>query len=80
MFPAVAVFVQKEWVQLHELAELLGASVGCSRPIAELGWEKQSHQIGQTGKGVSPKVYFARSRCYAAFVRSKSGCSYRGKP
>lgn len=50
---------EKEWVQLHELAELLGASVGCSRPIAELGWEKQSHQIGQTGKGVSPKVYFA---------------------
>lgn len=50
---------EKEWAQLHELADLIGASVGCSRPIAELGWEKQSHQIGQTGKGVSPKVYFA---------------------
>ena len=33
--------------------------VGCSRPICELGWEPKSHQIGQTGKGVAPKVYFA---------------------
>lgn len=49
----------EEWKQLHELAGLLGASVGCSRPIAELGWEAKSHQIGQTGKGVAPKVYFA---------------------
>ena len=83
MFPAVAVFIQKKkWVQLHELAELLGASVGCSRPIAELGWEKQSHQIGQTGKGVSPKVYFAFgiSGAMQHLCAVKDGCSYRGKP
>ncbi|MFR6110194.1 MAG: FAD-binding protein [Dialister invisus] len=29
--------------------------MGCSRPIAELGWEKQSHQIGQTGKVFLPR-------------------------
>ena len=50
---------EEEWAKLHELADLLGAAVGCSRPIAELGWEPHSHQIGQTGKGVSPKIYFA---------------------
>ncbi len=50
---------EKGWAQLHELADLLGAAVGCSRPISELGWEPHSHQIGQTGKGVAPKIYFA---------------------
>lgn len=50
---------KKEWDQLYELAKLMGAAVGCSRPIAEIGWESQTHQIGQTGKAVSPKVYFA---------------------
>lgn len=49
----------KDWKQIHELAELLGAAVGCSRPVAETGWESHSHQIGQTGKAVSPKIYFA---------------------
>ena len=50
---------EEEWAKLHELADLLGAAVGCSRPIAELGWEPHRHQIGQTGKGVAPKIYFA---------------------
>ncbi len=50
---------EEGWAQLHELADLLGAAVGCSRPISELGWEPHSHQIGQTGKGVAPKIYFA---------------------
>lgn len=50
---------KEEWDRLYELSELLGGSVGCSRPICELGWEPKSHQIGQTGKGVAPKVYFA---------------------
>lgn len=50
---------EEEWAKVHELADLLGAAVGCSRPIAELGWEPHRHQIGQTGKGVAPKIYFA---------------------
>ena len=50
---------EEEWAKLHELADLLGAAVGCSRPITELGWEPHRHQIGQTGKGVAPKIYFA---------------------
>ena len=50
---------REEWEKVHELADLLGAAVGCSRPISELGWEPHSRQIGQTGKGVAPRIYFA---------------------
>lgn len=50
---------QKEWEQVRELASLLGAAVGATRPIADMGWETQAHQIGQTGKFVTPEVYIA---------------------
>lgn len=50
---------KEEWKLVRQLADLLGAAVGCSRPIAELGWEDSSRQIGQTGKGVNPRVYIA---------------------
>ena len=42
-----------------QLADALGASVGCSRPVAEMGWLTSDRQIGQSGKTVSPRVYFA---------------------
>jgi len=42
-----------------ELAEVLDAALGSSRPPVDDGWIPYSHQIGQTGKTVSPKVYFA---------------------
>jgi electron transfer flavoprotein alpha subunit len=44
---------------LAELAEVLDAALGSSRPPVDDGWIPYSHQIGQTGKTVSPKVYFA---------------------
>lgn len=44
---------------LEELAKELGASVGCSRAAVESGWLSQAHQVGQSGKTVSPKLYFA---------------------
>lgn len=50
---------QEEWKLLYELADILGGSVGATRPICELGWEPHSRQIGQTGKSISPHVYFA---------------------
>lgn len=50
---------QKEWEQVRELASLLGAVVGATRSIADMGWETQAHQIGQTGKFVTPDVYIA---------------------
>ena len=50
---------QEDWKLLYELADLLGGSVGATRPICELGWEPHSRQIGQTGKSIAPHVYFA---------------------
>lgn len=44
---------------LDELASVLGAAVGSSRPVADEGWVPHSYHIGQTGKVVSPNVYFA---------------------
>ena len=44
---------------IKELADVLGAAVGSSRPPVDDGWIPYSHQVGQTGKTVCPKVYIA---------------------
>jgi electron transfer flavoprotein alpha subunit len=44
---------------IEELAEVTGAAIGASRAVVETGMFPATAQIGQTGKVVSPDVYFA---------------------
>jgi len=44
---------------IEEFADLLGAAVGASRAATDSGFYPHQFQIGQTGKTVSPQLYFA---------------------
>jgi electron transfer flavoprotein alpha subunit len=46
--------------KFRELADAVGATLGCSRPIADAGWLPKSRQVGQSGKTASAcKLYIA---------------------
>ena len=42
-----------------QLADVLGGVVGATRPVIESGWISRTHQVGQSGKIVTPDLYVA---------------------
>lgn len=47
---------RKNLKKVFELASLMDASVGVSRPLIDMGWAKYPHQVGQTGASVAPDL------------------------
>ncbi len=51
----------ENWGLLEDLRDAVGdgAALGASRAVVDAGWRPHGEQVGQTGKTVSPKLYFA---------------------
>jgi electron transfer flavoprotein alpha subunit len=51
----------ENWHVLEDLRDAIGsgAALGASRAVVDAGWRPHGEQVGQTGKTVSPKLYFA---------------------
>jgi len=47
------------WKIVEELAETLGATTACSRPVADSGWRPHHEHVGQTGIAIRPNLYIA---------------------
>ncbi len=63
----------QNYEMIWELARLLEGAVGATRPACEEGWIPMLHQVGQTGKIVSPKLYIAVALSGA--MQHIAGCS-----
>lgn len=49
----------ENWNMVEELAELLGASTACSKPVSDMHWRPHSEHVGQTGIAINPNLYIA---------------------
>ena len=49
----------ENWPILQGLCDTVGAALGASRAAVDAGWIPHEHQVGQTGKTVSPNCYIA---------------------
>ncbi len=50
---------RKKFDLVFELAKTLGGAVGASRTAVDQGWIPYSHQVGLSGKSVTPRLYLA---------------------
>lgn len=51
---------KQNWNKIEQLADVLGAAVGCTRPAVDEGWAPGEHvMVGTSGKTIKPKVYLA---------------------
>lgn len=49
----------ENWGIIEELAEAMGATTACSRPVADTGWRPHHEHVGQTGIAIRPNLYLA---------------------
>jgi electron transfer flavoprotein alpha subunit len=49
----------ENWGMVEKLAEELGAAIGCSKPVSDVGWRPHHEHVGQTGIKVAPNLYIA---------------------
>lgn len=49
----------ENWGIIEELANSLGATTACSRPVADLNWRPHHEHVGQTGLAIRPNLYIA---------------------
>ncbi len=49
----------ENWGIIDELANVIGATTACSRPVADTGWRPHHEHVGQTGVAIRPNLYFA---------------------
>jgi len=47
------------WGIIEELADELGATTACSRPVSDVGWRPHHEHVGQTGIAIRPNLYIA---------------------
>ncbi|MFA6013294.1 MAG: electron transfer flavoprotein subunit alpha/FixB family protein [Desulfobacteraceae bacterium] len=50
---------KENFAMIRDLAEVLGGAIGASRAAVDLNWIQYSHQVGQTGRTVCPRIYIA---------------------
>jgi electron transfer flavoprotein alpha subunit len=49
----------ENWGIVEDLADVLGATTACSRPVSDIGWRPHHEHVGQTGITIRPNLYIA---------------------
>lgn len=49
----------ENWEIIEELADTIGATTACSRPVSDSGWRPHHEHVGQTGIAIKPNLYIA---------------------